>query len=341
MQKQSLISICIPVFQTESFLAQCLRSVITQDFDAFEILVLSDASDGKDLQNYNARKIVRLMQKECGVYRKKNQLPPIRINYIEHSQNRGVFEVRRTLCYNAKSRYICYVDSDDELEPGALTALYQAAIQNDSDIIHGASTAGYFDRECNFFPLEKNHFNLRYDGRIEHEQLFNSWLMRKKFSGMLWSKLFSRDLLLKVYDNIPYTECNMADDFLLMFFITQFANRYTGISQKIYRYRMGQGMTNSRKIQTLARWKMICSAASVFSIISMWIEEHKASETPHAFTQEEILALRHFSAHYVQNALTQLHETVIPELQEQAYQLLCEFWGKSLVDRINEENNQN
>ena len=95
MQKQSLISICIPVFQTESFLAQCLRSVITQNFDAFEILVLSDASDGKDLQNYNARKIVRLMQKECGVYRKKNQLPPIRINYIEHSQNRGVFEVRR------------------------------------------------------------------------------------------------------------------------------------------------------------------------------------------------------------------------------------------------------
>lgn len=338
MKAEPNLSVCIPVFQTEPFLAQCLRSVITQDFSFFEIVVVSDASDGKDLQNNNARKIVRLMQKECRVYRKKAKLPPVQINFIEHSENRGVFEVRRTLCYNAKGEYICYVDSDDELEPGALTALYEAAIRNGSDITHGASTSGFFDRDGNFIPSEKNHYNLRYDGTIEHDQIFNMWLMGKTFTGMLWSKLFSRELLLKVYDNIPYTECNMADDFLLMFFIAQYANRYAGISSKIYRYRIGQGMSTSRKIKNLTRWKMVCSAASVFSIISLWIQDHPTD--PHTFTEDEILALRHFSAHYVQSALTQLRETVIPELQDQAYQMLCEFWGKSLVDRINAEEKQ-
>jgi len=37
-KSQPLISVCIPVFETECFLAQCLRSVYTQDFDSFDII---------------------------------------------------------------------------------------------------------------------------------------------------------------------------------------------------------------------------------------------------------------------------------------------------------------
>ena len=40
------ISVCIPVYETEEYLEQCLRSVILQDFDSFEIVIVSDASRG-------------------------------------------------------------------------------------------------------------------------------------------------------------------------------------------------------------------------------------------------------------------------------------------------------
>ena len=43
-----LISVCIPVYNTEAYLAQCLRSVIAQDFAEFEIVVVNDASCGTD-----------------------------------------------------------------------------------------------------------------------------------------------------------------------------------------------------------------------------------------------------------------------------------------------------
>ena len=34
----ALISVCIPVFETEMYLAQCLRSVLMQDFNDFEVI---------------------------------------------------------------------------------------------------------------------------------------------------------------------------------------------------------------------------------------------------------------------------------------------------------------
>ena len=66
-----LISVCIPLYNTEPFLAQCLRSVYTQDFESFEIIVVSDASKGKDEKGRKAKKIVKLAQKESDKYRKE------------------------------------------------------------------------------------------------------------------------------------------------------------------------------------------------------------------------------------------------------------------------------
>ena len=118
-----LISVCIPVYNTEPYLLQCLRSVITQSFADFEIIVVSDSSRGKDGRGRSAKKIVRLAQKECNAFRKQNKLSKLKIHFVEHRENRGILEVRRTLCYEAHGQYICFVDSDDELESGALNLL--------------------------------------------------------------------------------------------------------------------------------------------------------------------------------------------------------------------------
>ena len=101
-----LISVCIPVYNTELFLLQCLRSVINQDFADFEIIIVSDSSRGKDAQGRSAKKIVRLAQKECNSFRKSKNLSKVKIRFIEHRQNRGILEVRRTLCYEARGEYI-------------------------------------------------------------------------------------------------------------------------------------------------------------------------------------------------------------------------------------------
>ena len=115
-----------------------------QDFDDFEIVIVSDASRVKDGQGRSAKKIIKLAQKESDAFRKAHGLSKIKIRFIEHRENHGILEVRRTLCYEAQGQYICFVDSDDELEEGALVSLSGLTRQS-FDIIQGKSTSGTFD----------------------------------------------------------------------------------------------------------------------------------------------------------------------------------------------------
>ena len=66
----------------------------------------------------------------------------------------------------------------------------------------------------------------------------------------------------------------MAEDDLIFFFIIQYAKSYIGIEEKVCRYRIDSGMSSARKIDSVRKWRMVCSAASVFSILSEWIKEH-------------------------------------------------------------------
>ena len=330
-KSQPLISVCIPLFDTEPFLAQCLRSVSRQDFSDFEVVVVSDASRGRDEKGRVAKKIVKLAQKECDRLRKAKNLPPVPFRFVEHRENLGLIEVRRTLAFEACGFYMTQVDSDDQMEEGALTALYAAATENNAsfDIVHGTSTAGTFDKDGNFLPAKENRYGKIFYGEIFDRELFRSWLIDGKFTANTWGKLIKRDLWLRAYENIPYTECNMADDVLLFFFLAQYAKSYRGIEAKVYRYRANSGMSSARKIDNLHKWKMICSTASVFTVISQWIQAHEKE-----LLSDEIERIRGMTRFYIANNLRQLHESVIPELKEEAHSLLCEYWGAHFVESV-------
>ena len=327
-----LITVCIPVYETERFLLQCLESVYKQDFYSFEILIVSDASPGRDQKGRKAKKLIKIAEKDCKLYRKAKQLPPVKFRFIEHSENRGLIEVRRTLATQARGAYTTQVDSDDEMEAGALSALYKAAIESGADLVHGTSTAGVFDQEGNFNPTKENRYGKIFYGTILGRDIFHRWLIGGEFTANTWGKLIKREIFLKAYEHIPYTECNMADDVLLFFFIAQYTKKYLGIENKVYRYRVNTGMSSGRKIDTIRKWKMICTTASVFTAISQWIENN--NDTINALQADEVEKVRGMTRYYLLNNLKQMNEVVVPELKEEARALLCEYWGESFVQRM-------
>ena len=323
-----IISVCIPVYETESFLAQCLHSVMIQDFDSFEVVVVSDASHGRDQKGRSVRKIIKIAQKEGKRLRRERGLEPVSLRFIEHKENRGLIEVRRTLCYEAKGLYITQLDSDDQLETGALSALYAESMSG-IEIVHGTSTAGVFDTDGSFIPAKENRYGKIFYGEINGHEIFCHWFMDGAFTANTWGKLIKRELWTRAFENIPYTECNMADDVLLFFFISQYAKSYKGIESKVYRYRVNSGMSSGRKIDSLHRWKMICTTASVFTILSQWCKEHEAD-----INSDEINHLRLMTRYYLENNIKQMRETVIPELQPAAREMLCDYWGENFVEKM-------
>ena len=328
--KAPLVSVCIPVYDTEVYLAQCLYSVIEQGLADFEIVIVSDASQGRDEKGRSAKRIIRHVGKEANRYRKKRGLPPVDVRFIEHKENRGILEVRRTLVTEAKGKYIAYIDSDDDFLPGALETFYDAAVKNEADIVHATFISGHFDKEGTFIQSEREKCSNIFYGIVEKRTIITSWL-KGELSGNLCGKLIERQLVQNAFESIPYTECNMADDLLIFFFIALNAKKYVGLDKKLYRYRINSGMSSCRIINNLQRWHLVCSSASVFAVISQWIKDN-----PNYFSAEELKTIKMKTVYYLRNALQQMHETVIPELQPQAREMLCEYWGESFVNRIEE-----
>ncbi|MBO4404409.1 MAG: hypothetical protein J5780_03655, partial [Treponema sp.] len=180
-----------------------------------------------------------------------------------------------------------------------------------------------------FKPASINFYSNITTGELNGHDIFNGWLMHGKFSGVLWGKLIKRTLFVKAFEYIPYTECSMGEDFLLTFYLSLNAEKYIGIKDKVYLYRITDGISSSRKIDSLQRWKMICSSSSIFSIVSTWLEENK-----NAVTDDELAAVKNRTARYLANCLIQMKEAVIPELKKEARSMLCEYWGRSFVERI-------
>lgn len=326
-----LVSVCIPVYETEVYLEQCLRSVITQDFESFEVVIVSDASRGKDGAGRNCKKIVHAAQKECKKLRRQNKLTPVDFTFIENRENRGIIEVRRTLVTASRGHYIAMLDSDDEFVSGALSAMYSASCNGKTDIVQGSSVAGVFDESGKLFVSEHNKYGNTLCGTLKGHEIFHRWVTEDGVTGILWAKLIKRSVFIHAFEHIHYTECNLAEDYMIFFFVSLLTDSYTGIKNHVYNYRLESGVSSGKAITSLEKWKKICSTASVFTVISLYLEENSEKNV---ITKEENLAIRRRAMFYLMNNIQQMKHSVSSELQAEAQEMLCEYWGKDFVEKM-------
>jgi glycosyltransferase involved in cell wall biosynthesis len=321
------VSVCIPVYNSEPVLRRCLDSVINQDFTDFEIIVVNDGSAGTDEAGLTCKKIVKQAQKSCPAPLKS------RIKYIEHRNNLGLLEARRTAVHHASGEYICNVDSDDALTPGALTVLYEAAKSYDADIVQGKTDMYSTDPSAmqeKSVQKKQKEYNKLAPGVLSGSEVFDGFMIRQNHIGLLWAKLFRRETYLRAFSYIPFTNCVMAEDLLQYFFIAYEAKKYVGIQDIVYCYTVDTGISSSKKITDISRWEQICSTANVFTIIFSAIKQFPQL----MLSSEQMEAFRLQSRSYLVSNLQQLKSSVVPELQEEARNLLCEYWGEDFVQMM-------
>ena len=322
------ISVCIPVYATERSLPACLHSVAAQrgmEAAGLEIIVVDDASPAADPELSSPARIVAQFQQES----------PWPVVYLEHQENKGILEARRTAVQAATGEFIFCLDSDDTLPPAALATLYHHAMAEDADIVHGRAQVVVnrehgciLDSQREATLMEKVQCRARatYLGRLKDGEILQSVLVDKTQNTFLWGKLIRRELYLHALDSIPSVYCSMADDLLQYVLIAHHACSYFGIGEVVYNYTINTGISSHTKITSLERWGQVCSAASVFTVL---FHCAKGIRTP--FSSEQMSAIRDLCRFYLINNLQQLQFFVVPELYHEAYELLCEFWGAGFV----------
>ena len=117
----STISVIIPAYNMELYMAECLKSIIKQDDLPDEIIVIDDGSTD------STSTIVELFQRECTA-----------IKYIKQ-KNGGLCSARNTGLRIATSDYVIFLDSDDCLGKGTIKKCRNIIDTHQPDIIIGRS----------------------------------------------------------------------------------------------------------------------------------------------------------------------------------------------------------
>src|SRR5258708_3065972 len=112
MLQPPLISVCIPAYGRARLLPELLDSIVSQDYDDFEIVICENDSP----ERAEIRRVADRYERTSGR----------RIRYFENERNLGYDGNIRRLVRQATGKYLCFCGNDDLLAPGGLKTIASA-----------------------------------------------------------------------------------------------------------------------------------------------------------------------------------------------------------------------
>lgn len=178
------LSIIVAVYNVDSFLHECINSILSQTFNDFELILVDDGSTD------NSSAI-------CDEYAQKDS----RIKVI-HKKNGGVVSARKAGIQAARGIYAGYVDGDDMISPHMYEDMMQLMKKHDCDMVMCD-----IEHEKKPMPFSTGYTSTRINGgfynRADMERhILPHMLYSGKFYNfgiypVIWNKLYKREKLLK------------------------------------------------------------------------------------------------------------------------------------------------
>ena len=224
------LSIIIPVYNTEKYLAECLESVSRQTFSDWEMIIIEDCSTD------NSRRIVA-----AGAA--KNQ----KIKAVFHAANQGVSASRNEGLNLAQGEFITFVDSDDWLEPEMYEQMLKRQAETDADIVECNFThrqeKGRDYRELNNIPA------LSFPGAEVNAYLLN--IYQYHLAAALYNKIYRRSILKTSGLGFADHKKVQMEDRLFLLLLAPYLRRLAGVPESYYNYRHRVGSISRHKISDL------------------------------------------------------------------------------------------
>lgn len=209
MKQKDLISIVVPVYGVEQYLAECVDSILTQTYENIELILVDDESPD------NCPII-------CDEYAKKDA----RVRVI-HKKNGGAASARNVGLKEARGEYICLIDSDDWVEPTFVERLLCTLQENQADV-----SVCSFDN-CYTDGVESNPILYPQEQSFAREQFLQRFLMDWT-SGMAVNKIFKRSVL----DGVYYEEGHKIDDEFFTYKSILRSEKIVMFDEPLYHYRI-------------------------------------------------------------------------------------------------------
>jgi len=203
------VSVIIPVYNAEAYIEQCVNSVLNQTLKDIEIIIINDGSTDKTPTIVN-----RLIEGYSNAS-------------LYNQENKGLYKTREIGLKMASGEYVGWVDADDYVEPEMFEVLYEAAVENDSELVL-----------CDYkwFPEKistKEKWYRPYTGKVD-----TSFIER---NSQPWNKIVKRDLMERLNVGAYFVPC--FDEIYIRLLME--AKNPVSVDRELYDYRVGGGTMSS------------------------------------------------------------------------------------------------
>lgn len=213
MNNSIKFSVCIPIYNTESFLEECIESVLNQTYQDFEIILVDDGSTDSSGEI-------------CDTFSCKDS----RIT-VYHNENRGLMATRSFAVSKATGDYIIHLDSDDYLDIDALKIIFENIKEHAADCV-----IYYWEKVYNHEPVTNANIQIPHDEPLilltPHD--FYRFLLSSDANNSLCVKCFTK----KHYD-IDFSDffhLSLGEDLLQSLYLLQKCEKVVVIPEKLYKY---------------------------------------------------------------------------------------------------------
>lgn len=167
-----LLSVIVPVYNCEKFIEECVNSIINQNYEPLEILLINDGSTD------NSSSICDLFSQRYA-----------NIKTI-HKTNGGASSARNLGLNEAHGELIMFVDGDDKLEENAINVLYRSLSRDNTDLAEGLYME--YDDGLKFRSL--------YDSRRPKKNIIDSKsaiknMLQFRINTGVWGKIYRRNVI--------------------------------------------------------------------------------------------------------------------------------------------------
>lgn len=252
---KALISIIVPIDNVASYLEMCLKSIETQSYPHFEVILINDGSTD------NSKEIC-----EEFVFRDK------RFKYIE-LKDAGFSNVRNVGILNSSGEFITFINGKDFVNNNYLKELYDNSVKYNSEIV--------IDSYNEFNEVDNNYYF--YAGSYREEQYLNNDIVdnipklikyRENFEsncGILFHK--------KLFNNVLFPPDKRFDDLSINYKLYLESKKITYINKELYTYRIRkESITHNINEKILSEiLEELLERTAILSIVGINITEVKES----------------------------------------------------------------
>ncbi len=296
------VSVIVPVYNVETEIEACLDSLVNQTLKEIEIICVDDFSrDGSK----------EILQK----YADKDE----RITLVFHKENAGTSQARKDGVSVSHGKYIMFVDGDDYLEPAACEIAYKAIEEKKTDILN----FGVHIVNRGNFSAERIASNQRLVSplleTLEDADLIRCCWDEHKFSFSLWNKIYNGDICRRAFSFIEDGYFPKAQDLYAFFVIVYFSKSFSGISDQLYHYNFGIGVTGGQYL-TLEKFDALLCEYNVYEAIVRFLNSQNVFE-------EYADIAKKIYRHFLNECVSKWRDLLRAEDFSQGFNRLVQTWG--------------